>query len=77
VMRPEFSLLAIALTNTVFTLQFMLAYSGTSKKSGVYADETFLPIRKQSEKFLHRREKRGANKEVLVRGCGHSGLALL
>lgn len=45
----------------------MNACRGRSKEFGLYADETFVPIRRQNAKFLQRQEKKGPNKEVLVR----------
>lgn len=53
-------------------IEFMAAFADKTKKYGVYANETFLPIGKPDSKFMKRQEKRGPHKEVLVRtvACG-------
>lgn len=47
----------------------MEAFNARSKKFGMYADETFLPVGIPKGKLLQRQEKKGAKKEVLVRCC--------
>jgi len=52
---------------TKYDLEFMEAFQNRSKKYGMYAEETFVPIRIQGSKFLRRQHKKGPNKELLHR----------
>lgn len=48
-------------------IAFMQDYKHNSKAFGLYANETFLPIRKEGSKLLRRQTKKGLSNEVLHR----------